>query len=246
MRPTAGHGPPGARPTVGAALLLLTAVVLGVAVWIAVSIVTGGPRPSGRADVVCESPPPPPTSVPRFSGAPPAAVAEGASWTATLHTTCGVVTLELDGRSAPQTVASFLQLARGGYWTDSACRRLTSRQEPTAFLQCGDPSTGRTVVDPGYALPLENVPADRHYARGTLAMAREPRTTNTAGEFILVYEDFTVPAGEPVYPVLGRVVAGMGVIDGIAAQGGEDTRPDGPPFRSISIRSVDVERTPSR
>jgi peptidyl-prolyl cis-trans isomerase B (cyclophilin B) len=143
-------------------------------------------------------------------------------------------------------VASFLHLARSGYWTDSVCHRLTSRQAPTAFLQCGDPRPGDDQVDPGYALPLENVPADRHYPRGTIAMAREPWTTNTAGEFILVYEDFTVPVGDPVYPVFGRVTAGLGVIDGIAAHGGEDTRPDGPPFRSISIRSVAVERAPGR
>jgi peptidyl-prolyl cis-trans isomerase B (cyclophilin B) len=75
-------------------------------------------------------------------------------------------------------------------------------------------------------------------------MAREPRTTGTAGEFILVYEDFTVPAGDPVYPVFGRVVGGMEIVDAIAERGGEDTRPDGPPFTSISIRSVDVVRRP--
>ncbi len=244
--PAPGHEPPAARPSVGTAVLLLVALVVGVLLWIAISFATSGPEPPEQREAACASPPPPPTSVPSFSTAPDAALAEDTSWTATLHTTCGPVTLDLDGRSAPQTVASFLQLARSGYWTNSTCHRLTSRQAPTAFLQCGDPRPGLDPVEPGYALPLENVPADRHYARGTLAMARDPATTNTAGEFILVYEDFTVPAGDPVYPVFGRVTAGLAVVDAIAAHGGEDTRPDGPPFRSISIRGIDVERAPAR
>lgn len=235
--------PPGARPLVRTALLLVVALVVGAVVWLAVDLTLRGPSAPTPAPtptpVACAPPPPPPTSVPHFSQAPDPALAAGATWRATLVTTCGTVTLDLDGRSAPRTVASFVQLARGGYWTDSVCHRLTSRQAPTAFLQCGDP-TGRSLGDPGYALALENVPADRHYVRGTVAMARQPGTTGTAGEFVLVYEDFTVPAGAPVYPVFGRVAAGMEVIDAIAADGGEDTRPDGPPFTSISIRTVEV------
>jgi peptidyl-prolyl cis-trans isomerase B (cyclophilin B) len=156
-------------------------------------------------------------------------------------TTCGVIRLELDGRAAPATVASFVTLARSGYWSDSVCHRLTSRQARTGFLQCGDP-TGHGFGDPGYGLPLENVPADDHYVRGMVGMARGDDVNGTAGEFLMVHRDFTVRPGAPVYSVFGRVVEGQEVIDHIVARGGEDTRPDGPPFASISILTVSVVR----
>lgn len=239
----AGQGPPGARPSVGAALLLLVAVVVGFVVWVAASFITGGPRPADRAELVCDSPPPPPTSIPSFSAAPDPSLAEGTRWTAIVHTTCGAVTIALDGATAPASVASFIELARAGYYDNSVCNRLTSRLSPTRFLQCGDP-TGRRDGDPGYDLPLENVPSDRRYPAGTVAIARGPEVGTTAGEFLLVYETFTVPPGEPAYSVVGEVVSGSAVIEHIAAVGGEDHMSDWYPFRSISIRTVDVARRP--
>jgi peptidyl-prolyl cis-trans isomerase B (cyclophilin B) len=240
-KPDREREPPAAFPSVGAAVLLMLAVVVGLLIWFYVAMTAGGPRPASGRTVACVSPPPPPSSVPRFSAAPDPALAEGARWTATLETTCGRIVIELDGSAAPRTVASFVQLARGGYWTDSVCHRLTSRTAPTAFLQCGDP-TGQSQGDPGYGLPAEHVPTDGRYSRTTVAMARGAGIETTAGEFMMVYEDFTVLPGDPVYPVFGRVVDGMEVVDAIAAEGGEDTRPDGPPFTSISIRTVDVAR----
>ncbi|EWT03446.1 peptidylprolyl isomerase [Intrasporangium oryzae NRRL B-24470] len=225
-----------------AAVVLLVAIAVAALVWLAVTFTARGPQPVAAPTTGCASPPPPRTSIPRFSApGPSAAAAAVGTWGATLHTTCGDVGLELDGTDAPRTVASFVQLARGGYWTDSACNRLTSYLSPTAFLQCGDP-TDRRAGDPGYGLAAENVPPGGRYARGTVIMGRGGGLDTTSGEFAIVYRDFTVRPGDPVYPVFGRVLTGMEVVDAIAARGGEDTRPDGRPFRSISIRSIDVAR----
>ncbi len=121
-------------------------------------------------------------------------MAAGSDWSAVLHTTCGDVTLRLDGQRAPRSVASFVTLARAGYWTDSVCHRLTTPPAPTAFLQCGDPS-GRSTAEPGYDLPLENVPADHTYRVGDVGMARGDGFLGTAGEFFVVHHDFTVRPG---------------------------------------------------
>ena len=191
--------------------------------------------------MTCTPPPAPPTSVPRLDAAPDPKAAGAARWRATVTTTCGVIRLELDGRAAPATVASFVALARAGYWSDSVCHRLTTRQAPTGFLQCGDP-TGRGLGDPGLRPPSGEPAAGDRYVRGMVGMARDDDGTHTAGEFFMVHRDFTVPSGGAVYTVFGRVVEGQQIIDHIAAQGGEDTRPDGPPFTSISILTATVDR----
>jgi peptidyl-prolyl cis-trans isomerase B (cyclophilin B) len=191
--------------------------------------------------VTCAEPPVAPTTAPTFTAAPDPSVAEGAFWEVRLRTTCGEVRLLLDGGRAPRSLASFVTLARAGYWDDSVCHRLTSQPAPTAFLQCGD-ATGHSTANPGYDLPLENVPADRTYRAGDLGMARGDGYPGTAGEFFIVYRDFTLPAGRVLYSLLGRVLSGQDVVQHIAAIGGEDSRSDGPPFQSISVLGVDVRR----
>ncbi|GAA2151058.1 peptidyl-prolyl cis-trans isomerase B (cyclophilin B) [Humibacillus xanthopallidus] len=248
--------PPPAVPSLRTAVLLVLAALGAAAALLLVSTWTGDPSPGsptssptpattppGRAAgaVTCSAPPPTPATVPHLASAPAPAIAAGARWRATLTTTCGVIRLELDGAAAPATVASFVTLARSGYWSDSVCHRLTTRQAATGFLQCGDP-TGRSLGDPGYGLPLENAPPGGHYVRGMVGMARGDDVRGTAGEFLMVHRDFTVTAGAPVYSVFGRVVEGQEIIDHIAAQGGEDTRPDAPPFTSISVLTVSVVR----
>ena len=224
-------------------MLWTLALVAGAAVVIALAVLT--PRPGNKAavpaahDVTCTSPPPPPTAYPTFTAAPDASVAAATSWTADVHTTCGDLRFRLDGRHAPRSVASFVTLARAGYWTDSVCHRLTSSPARTALLQCGDPS-GRSTAEPGYDLPLENVPADLTYRVGDVGMARGDGFPGTAGEFFVAHHDFTVQAGAPRYSLLGRVTSGQQVVQHIAGLGGEDFRSDGPPFTSISVLAVEV------
>lgn len=223
---------------------ILIVLVLAAAAWLVA--VTQGRQGSGRTEastpgVTCAPPPVAPTRYPTFTAPPPASVAAGSEWDAVLHTTCGDVAVTLDGQQAPRSVASFITLARAGYWTNSVCHRLTSERAPTAFLQCGDP-TGRSTADPGYDLPLENVPADRTYRVGDVGVARGDGFPSTSGEFFVVHRDFTAAPGAPVYSLIGRVVSGLAVVQHIAGIGGEDFRTDGPPWQSISIRGVDVRR----
>lgn len=242
------EAPPTAFPSVRLVLALVLAVGLGLVLWLAPTRSDppgsgqpgSGPHPGASTTLACAPPPPAPATYPTFERAPDPSLAGDRQWLARIVTTCGPVEVLLDGTSAPAGVASFLELARSGYYDDSVCNRLTSRLAPTRFLQCGDP-TGRRGGDPGYDLPLEDVPADRRYAVGTVAIARGPEVGTTAGEFLFVHETFTVPPGEPVYSVIGQVVSGQSVITGIAAVGGEDHLSDWFPFQSISIRSVTVQ-----
>ena len=90
----------------------------------------------------CVAPPKVPTDA-RKRTLPDKKTAAGKTFVATVTTNCGVITMELDGTKAPQTVASFIGLARSGYWADSTCHRLTVAQDGIFVLQSGAPNGTR-------------------------------------------------------------------------------------------------------
>lgn len=186
----------------------------------------------------CVEPPALPDSPPSFDEVPDASIAEDAVWEATLFTTCGEIVVELFGDKAPQTVSSFIHLAREGYWYDSPCHRLVT--SGIFVLQCGDP-TGTGTGGPGYGYGVENAPGDYRYPRGTLAMARTQDPNSNGGQFFIVYDDTELP--DPTgYSIFGEVVEGMEIVDQVAEAGvGGSLGPEAP-AQPISILDVRVEK----
>lgn len=205
------------------------------------SAVTPSTQPSSPAENVvagCVTPPKVPTDK-RTGTLPDKKTAAGKTFVATVTTNCGVITMELDGTKAPQTVASFLGLAKGGYWVDSPCHRLTTAKDGIFVLQCGDP-TGTGSGNPGYGFGVENAPADYTFAPGTLAMARTQDPKSNGGQFFIVYQK-TELKDATGYSIFGKVTSGMDIVDKIAAAG---LNPAGSssiaPLQPISILKVDV------
>lgn len=159
---------------------------------------------------------------------------------ATIDTNCGQIVAELDGTNAPLAVASFVQLARLGYWKDAPCPRVTAGS--IFVLQCGDP-TGSLNGSPGYGFAIENAPADNVYKRGVLAMARQgDNAEGNGGQYFIVYRDSPIPRDNAGgYTVFGSVLSGMDIVDKIAAGGAEGGAPDGAPAFPISTLSVTTE-----
>jgi peptidyl-prolyl cis-trans isomerase B (cyclophilin B) len=150
-----------------------------------------------------------------------------------MNTNQGVIVLELDATDAPCTVNSFVNLARSGFYADTSCHRLTTA---TIFvLQCGDP-TGTGTGSAGYRFADENLPTGvpAPYARGTVAMANSGPHTN-GSQFFLVYDDSPI---DPNYPVFGRVVEGIGVLEKIAAGGAANN--DGMPNTKVVVTAVSM------
>src|SRR5690349_18213478 len=87
----------------------------------------------------CTAAPAPPSAITKVAK-PDQATAAGKTFTAVVTTNCGDITLELDGAKAPQTVASFVSLAKANYFAASPCHRVTT--EGIFVLQCGDPLGG--------------------------------------------------------------------------------------------------------
>lgn len=189
--------------------------------------------------VSCTAPPPPPQQPQTYDTAPDPALAEEAVWTAALETNCGEITLELYGDKAPQTVASFLFLAREDFWAGSPCHRLTTAN--LFVLQCGDP-TGTGTGGPGYTFGVENAPANGAFPVGTLAMARAQDPNSNGSQFFIVYKNTTLPTEGGGYSIFGRVTSGMEIVDAIAQQGVRGGGPDGAPAQPISILDVTVQQ----
>ena len=99
--------------------------------------------------------------------------------TATLHTTHGVIRLQLFPEDAPKTVANFEKLAGDGFYDGIVFHRVI----PDFMIQGGDP-TGTGRGGPGYT--FEDEPNEHHVVRGALAMANAGPNTNGSQFFITV------------------------------------------------------------
>jgi peptidyl-prolyl cis-trans isomerase B (cyclophilin B) len=156
------------------------------------------------------------------------------TWTAVLDTNCGQLEIELDAQRAPKTVASFVALARSGYFDGLTFHRIV----PGFVVQGGDPA-GTGQGGPGYSV-TEAPPKNLRYERGVVAMAKtELERPGTSGSqfFIVTGPDAQLP---PDYALLGRVKKGDDVLTKIEAVPADptDQRPQTPiVIEKVTIRS---------
>jgi cyclophilin family peptidyl-prolyl cis-trans isomerase len=139
-----------------------------------------------------------------------------ARWTAHLQTSCGPIDIALDVSRQPQTVASFVFLARRGFYDDTRVHRVAATPSGGDFVVQGGDPTGTGQGGPGYSV-TERPPEDAQYMRGVVAMAKtEIERPGTSGSqfFIVTAEDAQLP---PDYAVLGRVVGSDAAVRRIAA-----------------------------
>jgi peptidyl-prolyl cis-trans isomerase B (cyclophilin B) len=223
-----------------AVLTVIVVVLALVATGIVAVLSDDAGTPVGGSTGAAATPTQQPT--PQNSGdVPDPALAEGRTWTSTMSTSAGDITLELDGAAAPQAVASFVSLAQKGFFDGISCHRLTT--QGIYVLQCGDPN-GDGTGGPGYSFgPIENAPADDFYPAGTLAMARRGGDGASMGsQFFLVYQDSTIPSDAAGgYTVFGRITQGLDVVQAVADAGVAGGASDGPPATPVTIEGVETQ-----
>ena len=139
-----------------------------------------------------------------YTAAPPMALDPSKTYQATIVTEKGNIVVELFANQVPNTVNSFVFLARDGYYDNTTFHRVL----PGFMAQAGDP-TGTGTGGPGYTFADEIDPALRHEGPGTLSMANAGPNTN-GSQFFLTYE--ATPWLDGKHAVFGRVVSGMEVI----------------------------------
>jgi peptidyl-prolyl cis-trans isomerase B (cyclophilin B) len=151
-----------------------------------------------------------------------------------LDTSCGKIDIRLDQRTSPRTTASVAGLARAGFFDDTVFHRIV----PDFVIQGGDP-TGSGMGGPGYST-RDKPPADTTYLKGTVAMAKtEAEPAGTAGSqfYIVTGADAGLP---PDYAVLGKVVAGLDVVEKIGRLGDPASGGAGTPLKAVVIEKTSV------
>jgi len=163
--------------------------------------------------------------------------------TFTFATNCGNIVVTTVGAKAPITITQLATLARGGYFNDSLCHRLTTKG--LYVLQCGDP-TATGGGGPNFTYRDENLPAEGlyNYPAGTVAMANSGPGVNGAGtngsQFFLVFADTTLGAN---YTIWGTITQGLDIVKAIAKAGVRGGGADGTPNQPISIKRVTVSNS---
>jgi cyclophilin family peptidyl-prolyl cis-trans isomerase len=158
----------------------------------------------------CTSPAPDsesaPSSKPKtYSSPPPMTIDTSKSYTATIETEKGDLVLELFARDVPNTVNSFVFLAREGFYNNSTFHRVL----PGFMAQGGDP-TGTGRGGPGYAFADEF--SEHTHVTGALSMANAGANTN-GSQFFITYKPQHGLDGR--HSVFGQLIEGTDVLESL-------------------------------
>lgn len=165
----------------------------------------------------------------QWKKAPEMQIDQSKTYTATMKTDKGEMTIELYADKTPITVNNFVFLAKEKFYDGVIFHRTI----PGFMIQGGDP-TGTGTGGPGYKFADEKFSGK--YTKGTLAMANSGPNTN-GSQFFIMHADYNLP---PNYVIFGKVTEGLDVIDAIASAptkpGGEGSSPVTP----VTIETVEI------
>jgi cyclophilin family peptidyl-prolyl cis-trans isomerase len=152
-----------------------------------------------------------------------------ATYTAVIETAAGDIRVELWPDKAPQTVGSFVGLARQGFYDGTIFHRVIR----DFMIQGGCPQ-GTGTGGPGYSFKDEI--NDEKLVGGVLAMANAGPNTNGSQFFIV-----TAPATpwlDGAHTGFGKVIGGQDVVD---ALGTTPTGPGDRPRETQTISTIRIE-----
>ena len=155
----------------------------------------------------------------------------GKTYRIDFQTTHGNFTIELNEERAPCNGNSLMQLADAGFYNGITIHRIV----PDFVIQAGH-SEKTAGGGPGYTTVDPPLPETR-YTKGVVAMAKttsEPPGTGGSEFFIVTGSDLGLP---PDYAAVGRVVAGMDVVEKIGKLGNAQTEQ---PTEKIVIKRAEA------
>ena len=158
----------------------------------------------------------------------------GKTYELDMTTSCGDFTIQLDQKTSPNAAASFVALARSGFFDDTIFHRIV----PGFVIQGGDP-TASGSGGPGYST-RDGVPPNASYGPGAVAMAKagnEPPGSAGSQFFVVTGADTGLT---PDYALLGKVTKGMDVVQEVGKLGDPASGGAGTPLQSVVIEGTKV------
>jgi cyclophilin family peptidyl-prolyl cis-trans isomerase len=162
-----------------------------------------------------------------------------------MNTTLGEITFALRPDHAPNTSWNFMDLVKGGFYTDIIFHRIMGPQNGRGgfMAQVGDP-TGTGSGGPGYNIDLENSKLPHDF--GVLSMARTADPNTNGSQVFVCFSREGTSFLDGNYCAFAQAVSGADVIKKLEAVevkspagGGEPSQPINPP-RIISAKLVDA------
>ncbi|MGN8048576.1 peptidylprolyl isomerase [Curtobacterium sp. 22159] len=191
----------------------------------------GSPKTDASASATATATPTPSASATagNTGDVPSKSIAKNSTWTGSLTLNKDVeLGIELDGKKAPQATSVEISLIRKQFYNGTTCHRLAD-SKGFRFLQCGS-ANGDGTGDAGFEYgPLENVPSDGQYEKGTIAIARGSSPYSQSTQFFIVYGDTTLDGSTGGYTVVGKVTSGLDALEskitskGISSPGDDGT-----------------------
>ncbi len=124
------------------------------------------------------------------------------------------IVVELYPKTAPNTVANFIELANSGFYDGLIFHRVI----PGFMIQGGCPN-GNGMGDPGYSIKGEfaqnGVSNNLAHTRGVISMARSQMPDSAGSQFFIMHAD--APHLDGGYAAFGEVVSGIETVDLIAS-----------------------------
>ena len=147
----------------------------------------------------------------------------------TLNTSKGAIDISLFSGDTPITCASFLNLAKKGFYDGLIFHRVIKD-----FMIQGVCPEGSGRGNPGYQFENECLPHRSHDSAGKLSMANAGPNTN-GSQFFITHTATQFLDGK--HTVFGEVTGGQEVVDAIATA---TTGPGDRPAEDITIDSVTI------
>ena len=186
----------------------------------------------------CSHTAPPRGSTKLYKSAPPMTIDQSKTYTATMTTSCGTITMKLDPKDAPRTVNSFVFLARHHFYDGLKFHRVVT----DFVVQGGDPK-GDGTGGPGYSLPDE--PPTNGYKAGSVAMANAGPDTTGSQFFLVASANGAKTLGGPPYKysILGQITKGLDVVQKMETFAPTAAPHDGPPTKPLYIDKVTISES---
>ena len=147
-----------------------------------------------------------------FTQSPPLCITAGKTYTETLTTSAGNVTIQFDTTKTPNTANNFIVLSLYHYYDQTAMFRTDTS---IGIIQGGSPHT-QSASDPGPGYTIKDEGSGFTYAAGDLVMARTSAANSASAQyFFCVTSACSNLNSQGNYVVFAHVTSGLSVLQSI-------------------------------